>query len=64
MHEGEEKFNPYVNVGIVAKMKIQDVGRLEQFILSIFGAELIFMEKVPKHIFLKILREPKVGGEQ
>ncbi len=53
----EESLNPYINAGFVLRLKIQDLGRLEQFIHSMFGAELIFVEKAPKHVKLKIVKD-------
>ena len=57
----EEKINPYINVGIVLRMKIQDFGKLEQFISSLYGAEIFYVEKVPKNVKLKIEKE-EFGG--
>lgn len=53
----EEKINPYVNCGLVLRIKTQDVGRLEEFIKNLFGAKLLYLEKVPKQIRLKIKQE-------
>jgi len=61
MQEGfEEKLNPYVNCGVVLRIKTQDVGRLEEFINNLFGAKIVFLEKVPKRVKLIITQE--AGG--
>jgi len=53
----EEKLNPYVNCGIVLRIKTQDVGRLEEFINNLFGAKILYLEKVPKRVRLLIKQE-------
>jgi len=53
----KEKLNPYVNCGIILRIKTQDVGRLEEFINNLFGAKLLYLEKVPKQIKLFIKQE-------
>ncbi|MCJ7635583.1 hypothetical protein MUP77_24735 [Candidatus Bathyarchaeota archaeon] len=58
--EEDESLNPYINAGFVVRLKIQDLGRLEEFIHNLFGAELIFVKKAPKHVKLKIVKE--AGG--
>jgi hypothetical protein len=45
----EEKFNSFVVAGLVLKLKIQDLGRLEQFIQNLHCAEFIFVESFQKH---------------
>ena len=53
----EEKLNPYVNCGIVLRIKTQDIGRLEEFIRNLFGAKILYLEKVPKRTRLMIKQE-------
>lgn len=57
----EEKLNPYVNCGIVLRIKTQDVGRLEEFISNLFGAKIVYLEKVPKRV--KLLIKKEAAGE-
>lgn len=55
--ENEEVMNPHIIAGIVVKLKIQDFGRLEQFIQNLHNAQLIYVEKCPKNQKLRIVKE-------
>jgi hypothetical protein len=57
----EEKLNPYVNCGLVLRIKTQDVGRLEEFINNLFGAKIVYLEKAPK--WVKLLIKKEAAGE-
>ncbi|HML02960.1 MAG TPA: hypothetical protein VK487_06265 [Candidatus Bathyarchaeia archaeon] len=56
-----EEINPFVIVGVVAKMKIQDLGRLEEYIRNLHGAELVYVQKCPKNRKLRIVKESGEG---
>jgi len=49
-----EKLNPYIVVGAVFRLRIVDWGKVEQFIKTLDEAELIFVQKRPKHVKLYI----------
>lgn len=55
--ENEEKMNPHICAAIVLRCKIQDFGRLEQFIQNLHQAELIYAQKCPKNQKLRIVKE-------
>jgi hypothetical protein len=58
-----EEINPFVIVGVVAKMKIQDLGRLEEYIRNLHGAEVIYIQKSPKNVHLRIVKEESGENE-
>jgi hypothetical protein len=53
----EESFNPFINAALVVRIRIQDLGRLEEYIAQIKGAELFYVEKALKTVKLRIVKE-------
>ena len=55
----EDKLDPWIKVGCVVKCKASEWGRIEQFISSLFGAEVLFVKKAKKGTRLTV-----EGGEK